>query len=299
MVAAMATAEQIVTGVSIRNVLIATDFSRTSPRILHAGMSFCQARAARAFILYVLPQDQFALAGPEAYAVARDVTQRDLHALEQQMRSEYGHERGKDYELLMSEGDVATCVFEVAREKRIDLIVLGTHGRTGLSKALLGSVAESIFRHSAVPVLTVGPRARHLPPSGPKRLLVPVDFTEVSQHAAGYACALAREHQAELVLMHVVDKFPAHGAMADKECLMRSVEKSLSEFIYCEAKPQNVKFIAECGNVVPTILRTACWLRPDLMVLGAHEYPHLRDQFRRKPAYELVREAPCPVLTVR
>jgi len=299
MVAAMATAQQSTTAISIRNVLIATDFSRTSSEILHAGMSFCQARAARAFILYVLPRDQFALAGFEAYAAARDATQRDLDALKQQIHSEYGFEPGQDYELLMSEGDVTECVFEVAREKHIDLIVLGTHGRTGISKALLGSVAESIFRHSDVPVLTVGPSARHLPPSGPKRLLVPIDFTEVSQHAAAYACALAREHQAELVLMHVVDKVPTRGAMADKECLIRSVKQSLSEFIYCEAKPQSVKFIAECGNTVPTIVRAAYELKPDLMVLGAHEYPHVLDQFRRKPAYELVCESPCPVLTVR
>jgi len=295
----MATAQQSVTAISIRNVLIATDFSRLSTDILHAGMSFCQTRAARAFILYVLPQDQFALAGFEAYAAARDAAQRDLHDLELHMRSKYGYQPGKDYELLMNEGDVANCIFECAREKHIDLIVVGTHGRTGLSKALLGSVAESIFRRSQVPVLTVGPNARHLPASGPKRLLVPIDFTDVSQHCATYACALAREHQAELVLMHVVNKVPTRGAMADVECLKRGVQQSLSEFIYCEAKPPSLRFIAECGDVVPTILRTAYELKPDLMVVGAHEYPRLLDQLRRKPAYELVSEAPCPVLTVR
>ena len=299
MVATMATAEQTKTGVSIRNVLIATDFSRHSSNILHAGMSFCHVQGARPFIVYVLPVDQFALAGPEAYAAARDAVQRDLQDLEHKMRAEYGYERGEDYELLMCEGDVAESVLECAREKHIDLIAVGTHGRTGLSKALLGSVAESIFRHSEIPVLTVGPSARHLPPAGPKRLLVPIDFTAVAQHSASYACALAREHQAELVLMHVIRDVPARGAMADIECLKRGVEKNMAELIQCEAKPGVVKFMAECGSVVPTILKAAYELKPDLMVLGAHEYPHLLDQFRRKPAYELVCESPCPVLTVR
>jgi nucleotide-binding universal stress UspA family protein len=295
----MATAEQTATGVNIRNVLIATDFSRHSSHILHAGMSFCHVRGARAFILYVLPSEQFALAGPEACAAARDAVQRDLEALEHKMRTEYGYERGKDYELLTSEGDVVESVLQCAHEKNIDLIALGTHGRTGLSKALLGSVAESIFRHSEIPVLTVGPNARHLPPSGPKRLLVPIDFTAVSQHSASYACGLAREHQAELVLMHVIGDVPARGALADLDVLKHGVEQRLAEFVPCDAKPGHLKLIVECGSLVPTILKTAFELKPDLMVLGAHEYPHLRDQFRRKPAYELVREAPCPVLTVR
>jgi nucleotide-binding universal stress UspA family protein len=295
----MATAEHTTIAISIRNVLIATDFSRQSSDILHAGMSFCQARSARALILYVLPNDQFALAGPEAYAAARDAVQRDLEALECEMRSEYGYERGKDYELLMGEGDVPESVLECAREKHIDLIAVGTHGRTGLSKALLGSVAESIFRHSEIPVLTVGPSARHLPSSGPRRVLVPIDFTAVSQHSASYACALARDYQAELVLIHVIGDVPTRGALADFDVLNHGVEQRLAEFVPCDAKPGHLKFIVECGSPVPTILKTAFELKPDLMVLGAHEYPHLRDQFRRKPAYELVCGAPCPVLTVR
>jgi nucleotide-binding universal stress UspA family protein len=295
----VATAEQTATVANIRNVLIATDFSRQSSEILRVGMSFCRAHAARPVILYVLSSKEFALAGFEAYAAARDAAERDLHAVKEQMHCLYGYEHGKDYELLLNEGDVAGCVFDVARDKHIDLIVVGTHGRSGLSKALLGSVAETIFRHSEIPVLTVGPSARHLPPSGPKCLLVPVDFTPVSQHSVAYGCALARKYEAELVLMHVIAEPPTHGAMADLECLKHGVEQRLAEFVPCEAKPGTVRLIVEYGTVVPKILEKAYELKSDLMVLGAHEYPHLRDQLRRKPAYELVREAPCPVLTVR
>jgi nucleotide-binding universal stress UspA family protein len=129
--------------------------------------------------------------------------------------------------------------------------------------------------------------------------LVPVDFTPVSQHSVAYACALARQYEAQLVLMHVIAHPPTHGAMADLECVKYGMEQRLAEFVPCEAKPGPVRLIVECGTVVPTILEKAYELKSDLMVLGAHEYPHLRDQLRRKPAYELVREAPCPVLTVR
>ena len=294
----MATAQQIASGINIRNVLIATDFSRQSSGIIDAGMSFCHAYGAHAHILYVLPNSEFALAGFEAYAAARDAARRDLQALQEGLQSK-SYAPVKDYEVLMSEGDVAESVFECAREKHIDLIVLGTHGRSGISKVLLGSVAETIFRHADVPVMTVGPCARHLLPSGPKCMLVPIDFTAASQHSAAYACALACKHEAELVLLHVVATVPAHSTMTDIERLKHGAVQHLAETIQCETKPELVKYVVDLGSVVPTVIRKAYELKPDLMVLGAHEYPHLLDQFRRKPAYELVRESPCPVLTVR
>lgn len=294
----MAAAMPKTTGVSVRNVLIATDFSRASSEILHAGMNFCHAYGAHAYILYVLPQTEFALAGFEAYAAARDVADRDMHELDQQLSQRYSRQQGKDYDLLMSEGDVADCIFASAREKHIDLIVLGTHGRKGLSKAILGSVAESIFRHSDIPVLTIGPQARHLAPSGPRRLLVPVDFTPASQHSARYACALAREHHADLLLIHVIEDAKG-GALADLECLKHTVERNMSELIECELKPGHVQFIAQPGKVVPKVLDAASDFEADLMVLGVHTYPGLLDHLRSQTAYDLVRQALCPVLTVR
>ncbi len=286
------------TDVSIRNVLIATDFSRLSSDILHAGMNFCHASGAHAYVLYVLPQAEFALAGYDAYVAARDAANRDMLELDEQLRNKYSREQGKDYDLLINEGDVPDSIFACAREKHVDLIVVGTHGRKGLSKALLGSVAESIFRHSDIPVLTVGPQACHWPPSGPKRIVVPIDFTPVSQHSAKYACAFAVEFQADLRLLHVIEGAKG-GAFADLECLKRTVEGNLAELIQCEAKPGRVQYIAKLGKAVPTVLEAASEFEADMMVLGVHTYPALLDHLRSQTAYHLVRQAPCPVLTVR
>ncbi len=294
----MATAQLHATGVAVRNVLIATDLSKQSHEILRAGMHLRYAYGAHATVLYVLPRDEYVLAGFEAFAAARDAARRDLAELKQKLRRQYSCERDEDCEVLMAEGDVADCIFECARERHIDLIVLGTHGRSGFSKAVIGSVAERIFRHAEIPVLTIGPNAHCSLVSGPKRLLVPIDFTAATQHSAKYACALAREHQSELVLLHVVQDVPK-GAMADLECLKRTVERSLSELISCEEKPNHVRFMTQIGKIVPTILNAASELEADMMVLGAHTYPGLLDHLRSQPAYELVRQAPCPVLTVR
>jgi nucleotide-binding universal stress UspA family protein len=294
----MATAQLHATGVAVHNVLIATDLSKQSSEILRAGMDLRYAYGAHATVLYVLPRDEYVLAGYEAYAAGRDAARRDLAELGDQLCRQYSCELGKNLEILMAEGDVADCVFECAREKHIDLIVLGTHGRSGFSKAIVGSVAERVFRRAEIPVLTMGPTARTSLASGFKRMLVPVDFTAATQHSARYACALAREHQSELVLLHVVEDVPK-GAMGDIESLKHTVQQNLAELISCEEKPKRLEFMMQGGKVVPTIVKAASELDADLMVLGVHTYPKLLDHFRWQTAYELVRQAPCPVLTVR
>jgi nucleotide-binding universal stress UspA family protein len=87
------------------------------------------------------------------------------------------------------------------------LIVMGTHGRKGLEKLILGSVAEKVLRRAHCPVLTVSPRV-HVPPEraiGMKRILFATDFSPSSQIAAAYAVLLAQENQAQLDIVHVIE----------------------------------------------------------------------------------------------
>ena len=89
------------------------------------------------------------------------------------------------------------------------------------------------------------------------------------------------------------------GAMADLECLKHNVEKSLADLIECETKPGSVQIIARLGKVESTILDAVTEFEADMMVLGVHTYPGLLDHLRSQTAYNLVCQAPCPVLTVR
>src|ERR1035438_3775407 len=158
----MATAELAATGVGIHNVLIATDFSHRSFGVLNYGLNFVRRYGAHAEIVYVLPVDEYALAGPEAVAAAQDAARRDLLELKTKLRCTRTFEDDADYRVTMLEGPIADCLLQWAHEKKIDLIVVGTHGRSGLGKVIPGSVAEKIFRHSDMPVLTVGPHVRSL-----------------------------------------------------------------------------------------------------------------------------------------
>jgi nucleotide-binding universal stress UspA family protein len=285
--------------VGIHNVLIATDFSHYSNQALNFGLELGHAYKANAYVVFVVPGDEFMIAGPEAYAAAKDAARRDLLKLKQELRKKHSYVEGEDYHPFMLEGEVAQAILDFAHQKEIDLIVVGTHGRSGLGKVLMGSVAERVFRHSPVPVLTLGPHLHQLARAGtPKNLLVPVDFTPASERAARYAVAMAREHDAKLTLLHVIERWPAQ-AQADRARVMQALREKGEAFISEEANGLRCSFRIEVGRVVETVLYTANGIEADLLVMGVRPRTGLLNRLMWPHAYEIVREAACPVLTVR
>src|SRR3974390_1878547 len=134
----MATAQLTPVGVGIHNVLIATDFSSCSDLALSFGLELAHGYQANAYVVSVLPRDQFMLAGPEAYVAAKDAARRDLLELRQELRKKHSYLEGEDYHLFLLEGDVADAILHFAGQKEVDVIVVGTHGRGGLGRALMG-----------------------------------------------------------------------------------------------------------------------------------------------------------------
>jgi nucleotide-binding universal stress UspA family protein len=295
----MATAPLAASGVGIHNVLIATDFSHHSSAALNYGLSFAHRYSAHAEVVYVLPTDEFALAGPEALTAAKDAARRDVLDLKTKLRRSHLREEDEDYRISMLEGSAADCLLEWAREKRVDLIVVGTHGRGGFGKIILGSVAEKVFRHSAVPVLTIGPHI-HRPKEGSAahRILAPCDLTPRSHPAVQFACALAKEHNSQLTVLHVIER-TNEGMKLDPERVMGEIRVELAQILGKCAEGIDVRYRIDCGKIAGTILSAATDIDTDLIVLGVRPSSGLLDRFMWPIAYELVREAACPVLTIR
>jgi len=295
----MGTATLTASGVGIHNVLIATDFSHHSAAALDYGLNFAHRYSAHSEIVYVLPTDEYALAGPEALTATKDAARRDLLDLKTRLRRSQAFEEDVDYRVSMLEGSAAECLLQWAREKRIDLIVVGTHGRSGLGKIILGSVAEKVFRRSPVPVLTIGPQLRgHWEISGTHRFLAPCDLTPKSHPAVQFACALAKEHNSQLTVLHVIEH--ANGGMKmDPERVKQGIREELAQIVGKHAEGVDVRYRIEFGRISATILDAATEIDADLIVMGVRPSSGLLDRFMWPIAYELVREAACPVLTVR
>jgi nucleotide-binding universal stress UspA family protein len=295
----MATAQLTPVGVGLHNLLIATDFSRCSNMAVSFGLELAHSYQANAYVVFVVQTEQYMVAGPDACEAARDTARRDLLELQQELRRKYSYIEGEDYHLFLLEGEVAESILDFAQQKEIDVIVVGTHGRGGLGRALMGSVAEQVFRRSPVPVLTLGPQLQRIARAGtPKNILAPVDFTPASERAAQYAVAMAKEHNARLTLLHVIERLPTE-AQVDRARVMQALREKVEDLVHEEAKGLRCNVRIEVGRVVDIILDTANSTEADLVVMGVRPRTGLFNRLMWPHAYEIVREAACPVLMVR
>jgi nucleotide-binding universal stress UspA family protein len=189
-----------------------------------------------------------------------------------------------------------------------DLLVIGSHGRSGFKRILLGSVAERVIRQAPCPTMIVPSRAHDIVAEGPVRfrtILCPVDFSENSLLAAEYAMTLAEETDAQLRLLHVVSMPPGLEELELSLAHVRAqVEvdrlRRLEDLIPAEALSYcTVQSAVRTGAVHREILAAADEQPSDLIVLGAHGRGAVDAAVFGSNAARVARGASCPVLVVR
>jgi nucleotide-binding universal stress UspA family protein len=199
-----------------------------------------------------------------------------------------------------------------AGENKADLIVIATHGYTGVEHLLLGSTAERVVRHAPCPVLTV-PARTPTKRSGKntslkiKKILVPIDFSNLSQAALPWAAFLAAQFKAELVLLHVEEKFPIDYLLGRKLMshmvvpLIKQAEAELERLAGGLRKTTavNISVVVCDGKPFQEICFAAETLGADLIVLTTHGHTGLKHTWLGSTAERVVRQAHCPVLVVR
>jgi nucleotide-binding universal stress UspA family protein len=293
------------TRVSMRNILLATDFSHSSDAALTHAASIARRYDAKMFLAHVIRPDAYQLVPPEATTVALEQTRRYA---EQQMAGLLisGRLRDIPHQVLLGTGELWSVLSDFMSQHEIDLIVVGTHGRTGARKLLLGSAAEEIFRMASCPVLTVGPKVA-VPadastvrdPLSRRRFLYATDFTEHSERAAAYAVSLAQENQAHLTLLHVV-KEGGEASEHNRARLIEFFHKRLRALLPDEADMWcEPEIIVEFGEPADAILKVAAESRAELIALGVRKAGTFPGHLPPATAYKVVCQATCPVLTVR
>jgi nucleotide-binding universal stress UspA family protein len=289
------------TRVSLKNILFATDYSPAANAALPYVIGIARRYGSMVYAVHVRTSEVYGTAPPESWPALAEAAEK----LGQEEAADLKKRLGDiPHEVVVGEGDVWGVISRVIKEKDIDLVVLGTRGRTGLGKVLLGSVAEAIFRQSPCPVLTVGPRtaedAERLLEM--KEILYATDFTSACQSAAPYTISLAQEHQAHLTLLHVIEK-PAVGDLVHPENYVESTLRRLRELVPSEAELWCEPHVqVEQGAPAEKILEVSERRHADLIVLGLHrtEAPiGVATRLGRATAHKIVSHAACPVLTVR
>jgi nucleotide-binding universal stress UspA family protein len=186
------------------------------------------------------------------------------------------------------------------RENNIDLVVIGTHGRKGVDRFLLGSTAELVFRTATCPVLTVGPHVvfDKTKAFSANHIFVPTNFGSGTEAAIEYALSLAQETKAKLTIMHVVSLDAAF--QHDRAELVKASEERLTRLIPPDAElwsqPQT---IVEIGDPRLEVLGYISKLQPDLVVMGLPEHKRFSTHLQAGVSYKIISSVTCPVLTVR
>lgn len=189
-----------------------------------------------------------------------------------------------------------------------DLIVLGTHGRTGFERLFLGSVTEKVLRTAPSPVMTVPPNtpdAMHLGPTAFTRIVCAVDFSDCSTLALDYALSLARENSAALSVIHVVETHPLYADFApavtiDLDAWTRHARARLHAMVPDAARAScGIGEIVVEGKPHREILQLANTVDADLIVLGVRGRGAADMFFFGSTTHHVIREAHCAVLTLR
>lgn len=288
------------TRVALGNILMATDFSAHSTAALRFALSVARRFDSRLYVAHVVQPE--ILQPPMLGAVAPSVETVVRHA-EQQMAELLvsGEWRGVPHQVLLGRGSLWPVLEGMIREHEIDLVVVGTHGRTGVQKLVMGSVAEEIFRLAPCPVLTVGPRVRHDAPAEIRlqHIVHATDFTPAGARASAYALSLAQEYQARLTLLHVIEDVSAessHEAEVLREATIRKLKAMvpLEAELWCEPE-----YAVEFGTRADRILDVLESCGADLVVLGIRRTANSPGHLPPATAYKVAARAHCPVLTVR
>jgi nucleotide-binding universal stress UspA family protein len=290
-------AVQARTRISLKNILFATDFSPAADAAAPFAIQIARSYGAKLYGVHVNPFDNYTAAAPDVWAAMAEAAERQTKENAQRLNEQL---KGVEHEAVIGEGNIWEVMSNLIKQKEIDLIVLGTRGRTGLGKALLGSVAEQILRQAPCPVLTVGPHVTLQPEKAVRmrEILYATDLTTDFPAAAPYAISLAQENQAHLALLYVIENQKT-GELVHPAEIVDSKLNKLRQLVPQEAELWcEPRCMVEQGIPAEKILEAADRQRADLIVLGARPANWLATHLNAGTVHKVVSEARCPVLTV-
>lgn len=218
----------------LKTILFATDFSPSAGRAQAYATRLATRFTAKLVVIHAKEAPNSAFP-PETWRIKDDA---DAFQMEELKKSILNSISGIGVEFRTEEGTAWQVVDSMVAKTGIDLIVVGTRGRTGTAKVLLGFQAEEIFRRSSCPVLTVGPHSQETG-DGKNPLaevLYATDFSPESQAAVSRAISFAVGLQARLSLLHVIEPQKAGGLVQPEEFV------SSSERLLCSLIPEGARF---------------------------------------------------------
>lgn len=304
----MANAPNTSESLEVNSVLVATDLTEATDGALEHGIAIARHYRATLYVVHVVSPVGFNLAGPDAIELAANASERDIKELVYALVIS-GKLNGVEVQPIVLMGNIDEQIESFAHAHRVDLIVVGSHGRQGFARLFWGAIAQLISTCCCCPVLTVGPRS-----SGPwlgnpvdsgKPLLFATAFDKASAKALTYAVSLANDFERPLYVLYVMAPHRAH-LLNDGRAPRNENEASALEHLYALIPPDEDRksaatFLVESCAPSVGILRVAKRIHAVTIIMGAHRdsSSHLATRLPWHITNHVNREDLCPVLTVR
>jgi len=283
-------------------ILFPVDFSERSRAAAPFVLSMAQRCKSKVVLLHALQPPPPLYAGmntvyPEVY---------DFEGLSADLRAElekFGEaELPKvDVTCVVEMGDPAAVITEYAENENIGLIMMPTHGYGAFRRALLGSVTAKVLHDASVPVWTAAhaPEPSHRAHPKPRYILCALDLKAESRHTLEFAIEIAAQSDASIELLHVAPEGEIEPLQTESRLQELLIETARSKLVKIqEAAGVDVEMVLAGGSVADMVRDTAMKKRADLVVIGRGGIQQGIGGRLRANAYAILREAPCPVLSV-
>jgi nucleotide-binding universal stress UspA family protein len=289
----------IVPRIEIKRILYTTDLSPASRAALPIVCALARRFGSEIYLENVCPPLPYVMAAPEAICVAEGQSEREVRA-EMNRLLQTEEMKGLAATLLVESGDPAEEIQRTVRNHDIDVAVAGAHGRTGIMRLLMGSLAEELLRTLPCPVLTVGPHlaTRFQHPEEIKTIVCATDLSAESHAVIPLVASLAAEFCAKVILVHII---PSQDALHHRALeLATRRRKEIERMFAGEVDPRCVlEVVVDFGEPAERILSCAAERHADVIAFGVRHKSQAVTHLRNTVAYKVILESECPVLTYR
>ena len=291
----------------IELILCPVDFSEFSIRAYHYALSLAEHYRAKLVAQHIVELWRYPYAD---YAACAGDYQEFCRALR-----EGGKERLREFvkkhthneiqpELVVHEGAAPDCILSLAQARKTDLIVMGTHGRRGYDRLVLGSVTNRVMRKTPCPVLAICKAPHDASATGEgrhdvhhlNRILFCTDFSENSELALNYAISATTEYDAELTLLHVLEEVPSPVTTEEAVATAaKQLDKLIPERV---RKTLKIKTAVRIGKPYQQIIQLVLETKIDTVVMGVRGRGALDLAVFGSTTYRVLQLGTCPVLAV-
>lgn len=283
--------------VGFDRILVPVDFTDVSDRALDYAKSIARMNNSELILAHAC--EPFNPVTPAETVWFSELTETEPEKAQLETHAAQLQSHGYRARAVASVGRVHEEILNSAAKEQADLMVVGTHGRSGVLRFLFGSEAEAMYRRSNCPILVIGPAVRPAYESvwPPKDILCACDLDPASAPMVAYAYRLAQEFGATFSIQHVDN---SEGKVS-REFMIGSFKKALEPLLIGEDKSDILWRTLTAGfNVGSTIADMAIERSSDLIVMGAHPptHPTIHFHFVRGNAHQVVAKAPCPVMVI-